>query len=211
VLKIVSIRYRDNSVIVRCDSGEEFSVLPDFISSRGLAPSLELDLDGEEALRCAAELWLCRRKALGYLALRSRSEKEMSDYLRKRGFSTESIERTTGFLREKSYLDDAAFARDYIERTLGKKTVGRRRIESDLYRKGIDRHLVARELKEAGDVLAGAEFEKGLVLAGKKLASLEGKSNSPQSLYMYLVRRGFSGAVIKKILKELGRKNVPDE
>src|SRR3972149_6940047 len=56
------------------------------------------------------DLERCFKAATNYLVYRPRSEPELRERLRRRGFSTDSIEAVIAKLKRLKYVDDAAFA-----------------------------------------------------------------------------------------------------
>ncbi len=60
-------------------------------------------------------------KAARHLATRPRSEKELYEYLIKKGFLKEEIDEAISILKENKYLDDKAYAATYFRYALGKR------------------------------------------------------------------------------------------
>ena len=80
----------------------------------------------------------CMDAASRYLGYRARSEGELRKYLRKRGFSSQCVERTLAQLREKGYTNDSAFARLWIENRESSKPRSRSLLRWELREKGIN-------------------------------------------------------------------------
>ena len=143
-----------------------------------------------------------RTYAFLLLKYRQRSEKEISDRLRKKKFSEDLIKETLDFLREKKFVDDAAFCRGWIRERLA-RSIGPRRIFQELKLKGIDKQIIESGLNEVKE--SYNEDQTARELAQRRLASL--KDLDPQTarrrIYGYLLRRGFSPEVVIDTLNHL--------
>ena len=138
------------------------------------------------------------------LKFRLRSEKELSGRLKQKKFDEATIRKVLDFLREKSFVDDAAFSRAWAD-SRAKKGLGVRRIAQELGVKGIDKRLIEAEASRIKQDYP--ERETVLELARKRLAKM--KDIEPQKakarIYGYLMRRGFSPDIIIDVVNELRR------
>jgi regulatory protein len=143
-----------------------------------------------------------RRYAFLLLKFRLRSEQEIALRLKLKGHAPEAIKSTVSFLKEKGFLDDNVFAREWILSRL-KKPYGSRRIAQELRAKGIDKTIIERQLHEAG--ADDSQEEAVACLAKSRLARL--KSMDPiaakRRVYAYLIRRGFGPEVASEVLNQL--------
>ncbi|NTV28886.1 MAG: regulatory protein RecX [Candidatus Omnitrophica bacterium] len=144
-------------------------------------------------------------KAKGYalrlFKLRPQSACELSDKLRKKGYPPELVERLTAELKAKGFIDDAAFARAWIQGRCRK--YGYRRLARELDAKGIDGEMA----KTAwGQVREGYEEEPVVrVLAEKRVQLCRDVPilKRKKRIMDYLARRGFDMGIINKVLREL--------
>ena len=79
-------------------------------------------------------------KACDLLALRDHSSRELLTKLRQKGYG-EGAEQAVEKLMEEGYVDDERFARAYAAELVRVKHFGRRRIVTELLKKGIDPSL----------------------------------------------------------------------
>jgi len=102
-------------------------------------------------------------------------------------------------LREQRYLDDAAFAVTFARLRQENEGFGRRRVERELARKGVDRDIIARAA-DAAYAETGEEELARLYLARKHIAKPRNAKETAR-----VVRRlsgaGFSIATLSRILK----------
>jgi regulatory protein len=139
--------------------------------------------------------------ALVYLAHRPRSEGEIRKRLQRDDHDPDTIEATLVRLREWHYVDDADFARRWVENRDEHRPRGTRLLATELRQKGVDPELIAGVIDEAGiDEEAGA-----LDLARKRsrqLVNLE-PAVRDRRLAGFLARRGYGYDIIRRVLETL--------
>ncbi|MFN2149595.1 MAG: regulatory protein RecX [Anaerolineales bacterium] len=138
-------------------------------------------------------------RALRYLSRRPHAEKEIREKLYRNGFAEPVLRRTIDRLREAKLVDDAAFARAWVENRLTFRPRSARALRMELKRKGvpaaaIDQALDGFEEQQAARLAA----EKGL----RRYAHLEPET-ARQRLMAYLTRRGFDYSVVKHVLRDV--------
>ncbi|MBI2599255.1 RecX family transcriptional regulator [Candidatus Curtissbacteria bacterium] len=144
--------------------------------------------------------------ATNFLSFRSRSEKEVRDYLIKKISSRENIKFTLASqsplvsiviakLKKYQYLDDLQFARWFLASRLRSRPKGLSLIKLELKKKGISQDIIDsvfdRPYKESD--LAKKAIEKRIA-RWHSLPDLEFK----KKFYQYLAARGFSYDTIKE-------------
>jgi len=143
-----------------------------------------------------------RRAALRLLKFRPRSESELKGRLLEKGFGEETLQPVVEELKRKGLLDDARFARYFVESQRLSRPVGKRLLVNRLRAKGIEPHL-ASEAVDAG-TQGQDELELARQLASKRMGVLEGISReaAQRRLFGYLSRRGFSSDVVWRVVRE---------
>ena len=136
------------------------------------------------------------------LKFRLRSEKELEMRLKKKKITEEAIKRTITFLKEKRFIDDALFAKGWIESRLRNKQ-GLRKIKQELKIKGIDKSIIEEKI---GD-LKGSYSESDTVreIARERLEKLKNIDSvaARRRVYAYLMRRGFSPEIVVDAINSL--------
>lgn len=122
--------------------------------------------------------------AFHFLSFRSRSEKEMRDFLDKKEFSTSDVENTIGRLKELGFIDDQKFTLEFVDSRSKNKPKGKKALIIELKRKGID--------VESLDIDEDALAKEAL---GKK------KFTDKMRAQRFLYSRGFSWNTIERTLK----------
>ncbi len=143
----------------------------------------------------------CLDAAYYYLSYRPRSEGEIRQWLRKRGFANEVTEAAIAKLREQNLTDDLAFAQFWKDNRLSFRPRSRRAIEKELREK-----KVASEIIE--QVTDGIDDDQTAYrLASSRLPSLAHLDYPAfyRRLSNYLAYRGFSHQVIRDTVGGLWR------
>src|SRR5580704_15888957 len=110
------------------------------------------------------------------------------------------VEAVVGRLKERKYLDDAGYAQDFTRLRQENARFGKRRVEQDLMRKGVEATVIGKTLDAAyenvnEEELARRHLERKRV---KKPAS----EKEAARVVRQLIRAGFSSGVIFLILKK---------
>jgi regulatory protein len=153
-------------------------------------------------------------KALQYafclLKFRPRSEYEMRQRLKKKGFCESEIKETLIFLKQKRFIDDLRFAKAWVE-SRAKKPLGIKRLKQELRIKGVKKELINQAVEELGDKYNEEDVIKELVRRRwERLGNIE-PAKARRRIFAYLVRRGFSQDVILEEINSIirGYENRP--
>lgn len=138
----------------------------------------------------------CHERALGLLAVRPRSRRELEQRLTAAGFAADEVEDVLGRLERVGLVDDADFARQLAEQQFVHKRAGRRAVTSALIAKGIAPELIDAVVAEAPD----DEESRAADLARAK--ALRMGSVDPVKAYnrlcSLLMRRGYAPEVARQ-------------
>jgi regulatory protein len=142
--------------------------------------------------------------ALRFLEARPRSAAEVRDRLRRKEFEPETITAALDRLGELGLVDDAAFARFWVENRQICRPRGAGALRDELRRKGIDRAVA--DTIPNDDRLVGDEAEQVRTLARaalRKYASAADRATFMRRMGGYLQRRGFRFETIRPIIDQL--------
>lgn len=147
--------------------------------------------------------------ALRFLGYRPRSEREVADHLRRKGFEPDLVAAEIERLRRAGLVDDRAFARFWVENRMAFRPRSRRALQVELRRKGIPPAIIQEVLQEA----SGDERALALRLARERARRLQGVD--PQTfrrrLASYLSRRGFDPELVGEVLRALAAEGGLEE
>lgn len=145
--------------------------------------------------------------SLRYLTYRSRSTKEIQDYLLKKKVPQDIIQRIIDILLEQKFLDDVLFAKQWIESRSKYRQRGLKVIKMELRRKGITDDLI----EEALCSLDGVKEDETIArIVEKKIGKYKGLSRAEifEKLGSHLLRRGFEYDDVKHAIDEALKKGV---
>ena len=136
-------------------------------------------------------------RVLDLISRRPRSEGEIRDYLKRKKYIEEEIEKILNALSVKGYIDDEDFARRWVQNRRLLKSISKRKLQLELRQKRINDEIIQAVLAE--DEASEVETIKELV--AKKRTSA--RYQDPQKLMQFLSRQGFNYSDIKQALGEL--------
>jgi regulatory protein len=144
-------------------------------------------------------------RALAMLAARPRAARDLERMLVRKGEPAEHVAAAVERLISLGILDDAQFARQFIRAKISGAGLSRRRLQSELWRRGVARDVIDAALAE---VLVEDEVDEDAQIAqvaAKKLRTL--RSADPAAarrrLYAFLARRGYEGSAIRRVMDAL--------
>lgn len=141
-------------------------------------------------------------RAVAFLASRARSRKEIEDKLLHCGYRPCTVEMVIYKLETENLLDDADFARQWVEARSARK-LGRTRIAQELRRKGVsaDEAEAALEAIDEDDQLAGAVslVEKAMT----RTKPGEDPRKTAQRITAMLARRGYGWDVAREAISQV--------
>lgn len=150
------------------------------------------DADAEE---------VARKILLDQLTGQARSRADLATKLARRGVPDEVAERLLTRFEEVGLVDDAAFARSWVQSRQAGKGLARRALAQELRRKGIDDE-VAREALDEVD--PEDEVEAARVLVRRKMRSVRrvDRNTAIRRLTGMLARKGYPGGVAMRVVRE---------
>ena len=138
-------------------------------------------------------------RALSYIEKGLRTEKQLREYLKEKGYLEESIDDAIDKLSEYGYIDDLLFAESFIRTYMNRK--GRVKLKFELASKGV----AAEVIDEALDKLLDEDetFETCVKLLKKYLKNRDMDAKLRAKAYAHLMGKGFEGETISKALSEV--------
>lgn len=196
-MKITAIKQqqkRTDRYSVFVDEKYAFSLSEAGLIDARLASGQELSAAELDGLKRAAGVDKAYGLALRYVAIRQRSEWEMQDYFRRKQIDQEAAGQIIQRLRSLGLVDDAAFARAWVNNRRLLKNVSKRRLKLELQQKRVPSEVMDQVLAE--DETDDRQSLRELI--GKKRSRYSDK----QKFMQYLARQGFSYDDIKTTLDE---------
>lgn len=202
VAKITALQWgkgRNKKASVLLDDKPALTLEPEVVLKEGLGVGQELSASRMAALNRASRQQECYNAALHYLDYRPRSEQEMRQRLRQRGFDKDSIQAALSRLREQGLLDDGDFARFWKDNRQSFSPRGRWLIGLELKQKGVSRDVIEQVVSTIDDSESAYRVAVG---KASRLAGCDYREFR-RRLGDHLKRRGFSYGVIIKTIERL--------
>ncbi len=145
-------------------------------------------------------------KALTHLSATRKTEKQIRDFLTKKGYLPAVCDFVVEKLRGYDFINDAEYAEAYLESAAKKK--GSRLIRLELQRKGVNEAAIEGALSNASkeDERAAAAEILSKYLRGKPLDEA-----TRAKAYRYLLSKGFDYDAAKEVISAFWEGHVQDE
>jgi regulatory protein len=137
-------------------------------------------------------------RSLRFLQYRPRSRAEIIAYLEKKEFSAPAVQNAVSRLETYGYIDDAAFARMWIESRSRTRPKGEFALRYELRQKGVDEAIIEQMLSDFEET--GPAW-RAVAPRLSTWAKLE-KPAFRKKFYDYLNRRGFSWQTCQQLWKQ---------
>lgn len=135
-------------------------------------------------------------KAMTHLSATMKTEKQMRDFLAKKGYTQTVIDYVMERLSYYGYVNDAEYCRAYVNSVHGK---GKRAIEAALINRGARREAIEEALSQSEE-----DEEEVLALLRKYLRGKPPTKDSYYKGFKYLLGKGYSYDVAKAAVERLG-------
>lgn len=179
-----------------------FSVHEDILIKYNLFKGTEVDAAFYQEIILAEEQHMAYLTAIRYLGFRPRTSSQLHSYLLEKGFPKEIADDVCRRCKEQKYLDDQAFARQWVDERLRLKPRSSYMLRMELQQRGVEKAVVEEAVSAVSrdDELAAARS-----LVEKKTRRLQGPPNPDEErrLLSMLMRKGFSHSIIQQIKGEL--------
>ncbi len=198
---ITAIKKERGKYRVTVNECENVLVPVSLMRERPLKEGQQFDLEEYDNWLMVRQYRFALDRAVGYLAARARSKREIEQKLLQAGYRPCTVEMVIYKLQRENLLDDADFARQWVESRQHHK-LGRSRIAQELRRKGVSQEEAeeAMSIIEDDDQLAGA-----VALAQKAAARIkpgEDMRKASSRIAAMLARRGYSWDIAKEAIRQ---------
>lgn len=198
-MKITAIKQQERlkgrySIFV--DEKYAFSFSADALLEEKLHTGQELDTAELKRYKKLSDDDKAYNLTLAYVARRIRSEWELHDYFRRKGYDEELSQQILEKLDRLGFVDDLKFAEAWVWNRRLLKSVSRRRLTQELRQKRITDETIEQVLSE--DEADEREVLRELVERKRK----QSKYQDNLKIMQYLARQGFNYDDIKSVLSE---------
>ena len=197
---ITAIKKERGRYRVTINESEDIIVPVSLMRERPLKEGQPLNLEEYDNWLMIRQYRFALDRAVGYLAARARSKREIEQRLLQAGYRPCTVEMVIYKLERENLLDDADFARQWVE-SLSTHKLGRNRIAQELRRKGISQE----EAEEALSAIDDEDQLSGAIALAEKAAARIKSGEDPRKaasrIAGMLARRGYSWDVAKEAIQ----------
>lgn len=204
ITKISKQVRRKHRYSIYLDNEFAFGVDEDVLIKYDLKKGLKLENSFIEDVLKAEEQSKANNYSLNLLSYRARSEREIRDKMREKGYDPDQISNTIDFLNKYEYLNDFEFGLSLARDRQKLKKAGEQLIRQELYIKGISKENINKILEIV--IERDEEYERALELAKKKADTTYRNDDSTakyRKLSSFLMRKGYPYEIVAKIMKEV--------
>jgi regulatory protein len=130
-----------------------------------------------------------------------KTRQQLADVLAKRGIPDDAAEAVLDRFTEVGLIDDAAFARAWVNSRQAGRGLARRALSAELRAKGIEPELAAEAVEAVGD---DDERETARRLVDRKVGAMRrlDRATATRRLMGMLARKGYSGGLAAAVVRE---------
>ena len=196
-MKLTLQEGKANKVHLLVDGEYRMTVDRDFLALADITNHMELDDAALSDLNEAVNARRALNRATDLLSRRDHSTSELLQKLRQKGFDPEAAQAAADKLTDCGYLDDRRFAETYAAELVRSKGFGKRRITTELFRKGVPRDII-------DEVLDALELPENALpdLIARKYARNLTTEKGVRRTFDALVRMGYAPGEIKVALQD---------
>ncbi len=198
---ITSIKKERGRYRVTVNDSDDVLVPVSLLRERPLKEGHSIDLSEYDNWLMVRQYRFALDKAVGYLAARARSKREIEQKLLQSGYRPCTVEMVLYKLEREHLLDDADFARQWVESRSNHK-LGHSRIAQELRRKGVSQE----EAEEALSAIDDEDQLSGAVALAEKAAARIKPDEDPRKaasrIAAMLARRGYAWDITKEAIQQ---------
>ncbi len=192
---------------VYLSDGREILSYIDFIVKFKVKVGKQLTEEQIKEIRSESEVILAKEIAYKFLSYKPRTQKEVTDRLRAKGFQSNLVSRVVEELKNYGFINDLEYARNFVLNKSRSKTLGVLALKRELLSKGLSNEIIDEVLSERESLID--EFEIALDLAQRKLKQIKSlkrrneRNKYKRRIYEFLLRRGFKLETINRVMREV--------
>ena len=198
-MKITDIKQqlkRRDRYSIYIDGKYSFSLSEGELLAQKLSVGQEFDSHAFLGMQKVAESDKAYSKCIDLISRRQRSNWEIEQYLKRKNFNNEVINKTIKKLINKGYIDDKSFAISWLNSRRQLKLSSSKKIRLELMQKHIDQKIIDQVL--SSDEIDEVVLIKQTIDRKKK----QTRYNENEKLIAYLLRQGFNYGDIKTALND---------
>ncbi|MDD7770713.1 regulatory protein RecX, partial [Suipraeoptans intestinalis] len=207
-MQITKIRpVNEKKVFIETDEKEGFCLYLGEVKKLGILCGMELSAEDYRHIREEILVKRAKKRALYLLNFGRKTEDQLKRKLIQDRYPKDVAREAVEYAKSFGYLDDAAFARDYIE--LNKDRKSKREMALALFQKGLSKEEIRQAMEEVYDQEDHVNAIRR-ILHQKGYDPREKDEKKRQKIIGYLARKGFSWREVQRQM-ELEEEEIRSE
>lgn len=193
-MKITDIKQqvkRKDRYSIFIDGKYSFALSESKLLELGLVVGQEFDKTQLELTKDEAELDKGVYRVMDLISRRPRSKWEITDYLKRKSYKTDEIDKILNILDDKGYIDDKDFARRWVESRRLLKSTSKRKLSLELRQKRVSDETISEVIEN--DETNDLDVIKELIIKKRQQTRYKDRDK----LMAYLMRQGFNYGDVK--------------
>lgn len=202
ITKIEAQKKKENRVNIFINGEFAFGCSSELVYYHNLSKGKEVDIEELKKVITEDNYLTAKSKALKYIERALKSEFQVREFLQKKEYEDNVIDRVIEFLKEYKFIDDEYYSKAFVTQNI--RIEGKENIRYKLAKKGISEDRINNILNE---ISSSDEEAVALKLAEKKLNIIyKSKKNTNKvksKLNTFLISKGYSFDIIKSVVNKL--------
>lgn len=208
VIKLKRKKRTKEWYFIYLSDGREILSYIDFIIKFNIKIGKHLTEENIQEIKSSSDLLLAKEIAYKFLSYRPRTQKEVEEKLKLKGFPDDVVSKVINDIKRYGFINDLEYTKNFILNKMRSKTLGKIALKQILLSKGILNETIDQVLAERENLID--EFEMALELAEKKLNQIKSskrkkmnKNEQKRKIYEFLTRRGFTWDTINRVINTI--------
>lgn len=205
---ITKLEKKNHLYLLELDENDQFYVTEDTIVRFFLTKGKAITVEELDEIKAFAQCSYAKNLALYHLSFKTRTVKEVKDYLSRHEVDVNTIDHVINMLQEEKWLDDRQYAETYVQSNRHSGDKGPYVLRQKLVQKGVNKSLIE-------EVLAKSDFASlAEEIAAKLLKKYSGKIPYQaflRKIYHNLLSRGFSSQNSSSAISKISPDKDDDE
>lgn len=200
-MEVISYKKGHSNIYEVCfDNGKKYKIYDDIILKYEMLIDKKITQKRLEDILRDNTLLDSYYKALKYIGIKMRTEKEIEAYLKRYDFLESDIRYAIKRLKEDGYLDSKKYAEAYVTDAVNLSLDGPKKIEVTLAKLGVSSTITKQFLEKIPDEIWTSRIDK--IIAKKAKINNKSESVFKNKMYSYLITLGYASDDIKNALDD---------
>lgn len=201
-MKIEKFKKSKNGMYVLVlEDNSKIKIHENLILKYELLLSRKIDSELLQTIQKENQIYEIYEIALKYINTKLRSSRELTEYLKKKGYECSSIEQVLVMLEKQGYLDETVYASSFIHDKILMTNYGPNKIRSELEKLGIDNDIILDKISIYTKELECDRINK-IIEKQIKINHNKGASLLKRKIQTFLLSLGYTNSYINECINK---------